>query len=143
MNYYSIIFSAAKAAKVSGLLLTAICLHESRDFKYNYVDDDNGTPSFSVCQLKESTARMLGFKGKTSELRNEYVAIRYSALYLKYQQDRYGSEDWCRITSAYNSGSFIESEKYPGKPKNLRYVKKVQKKLAVELQDRLSCENNE
>ena len=140
MDYYSIIFSAAKAAKVSGILLFAICSHESNGFMYDYTAYDHGSPSYSVCQLKESTARMLGFKGKTEELRNQKVAIKYSALYLKYQQDRYGSEDWCRIVASYNSGSFIESKKNPGKPKNLAYVKKVQKKLDEELRNRLSCE---
>lgn len=138
MTYYSIIFSAAKAAKISGILLIAICLHESNDFMYDYTQYDHGTPSYSVCQIKESTARMLGFKGKTEELRNQIVAIKYSALYVKYQQDRYG-EDWCKITSAYNAGTFIESKKSPGKPKNMGYVRKVQKKLAEDIRDKLSC----
>lgn len=139
MNYYSIIFSAAKAAKVSGLLLYAICGYESNDFTQTYVAQDHGSPSVGICMVKLNTAQMLGFKGTLSNLREPEQNAKYAALYLQYQQDRYGAEDWCKLASSYNSGSFIESEKYPGKPKNLAYVKRVQKKLAEDIRDKLSC----
>ena len=84
---------------------------------------------------------MLGFKGKASELRNAKVGIKYAALYLRYQEDRYG-DDWCKITAAYNAGSFNESKKLPGKPRNLKYVRRVQKQLDDEYKSKLSCETN-
>jgi soluble lytic murein transglycosylase-like protein len=139
MNYYSIIFSAAKAAKVSGLLLYSICAHESREFTLDYAQYDHGSPSYSVCQIKENTARMLGFKGKAIELRNANVGIKYSALYLKYQQDRYGDENWLKLVSSYNSGTYQESKKKVGCPKNERYIRLVQMKLPKELQHKLKC----
>ncbi|MCX9024612.1 MAG: lytic transglycosylase domain-containing protein [Candidatus Methanoperedens sp.] len=141
MTYSVIIAAAAKAAKVSSVLLYAICQYESRDFSVDYSKYDNGSPSYSVCQVKEDTARMLGFKGKASELRNAKVGIKYAALYLRYQEDRYG-DDWCKITAAYNAGSFNESKKLPGKPRNLKYVRRVQKQLDDEYKSKLSCETN-
>jgi len=33
----------------------------------------------------------------------------------------------------------MESKKSPGKPRNLEYVKRVQKKLAEDIRDKLSC----
>ena len=142
MNFYSIIFSAAKAAKVSGTLLYAICGYESNDFTETYVGQDHGSPSVGICMVKLNTAQMLGFKGTLTDLRKPEINAKYAALYLQYQQDRYGEEDWCKLAASYNSGTFIESKKSPGKPKNLEYVKRVQKKLAEDIRDKLSCEKD-
>jgi soluble lytic murein transglycosylase-like protein len=139
-SYLSIITAAAKAAKVSAVLLYSICAHESRDFTLDFALYDNGSPSYGICQLKEGTAKMLGWKGKDPmELRNPYTNVKYAALYLKYQQDRYGSEDWCILASAYNAGSFIESSKKPTFPRNLKYVNLVKEKLDKSIQHRLNC----
>jgi hypothetical protein len=141
MDIVSIILNAAKAAHVSGVLLLAICSHESNEFKTNYVELDNGSPSHGFCQVKLDTAIQLGFKGNPEQLREPKVNARYAALYLKYQVDRYG-DDWCRITASYNSGSYVESENL-GYPKNLNYVRLVQRKLPEDFKDRLSCGNIE
>jgi soluble lytic murein transglycosylase-like protein len=140
MTYLSIITAAAKAAKTSAILLYAVCQFESNDFMYDYTMYDNGTPSFSVCQIKSGTAKMLGWNGKDEmELRNPHVGVKYAAKYLKYQLDRYDN-DWCKAVSAYNSGSYTESPKKPGYPKNLKYVRLVQQRLSKDLQSRLSCD---
>ena len=138
MTYIQIIAAAAKAAHISAVLLTAIASHESKDFELDYALYDAGSPSYSIFQLKEPTARMLGYKGPAMELRNANIAAKYAAQYIRYQMDRYG-DDWCMVTAAYNSGTFIESEKKPGYPKNLKYVRLVQAKLPKELQYRLNC----
>jgi soluble lytic murein transglycosylase-like protein len=140
MDYLTLITAAAKAAKVSAILLFAICQHESRNFTLDYSQYDNGSPSYSVCQVKEDTARMLGFHGKAIDLRNAKVGIKYAALYLKYQQDRYGENDWCILAAAYNAGSYNESKKVPGKPMNLKYVRLVQRNLDKNLRDKMSCD---
>lgn len=140
MNYLTLIATAAKAAKVSAILLFAICQHESRNFSLDYSQYDNGSPSYSVCQVKENTARMLGFHGKAEDLRNAKLGIKYAALYLKYQQDRYGDDDWCVLAAAYNAGSYNESKKVPGKPMNLKYVRLVQRNLDENLRDKMSCD---
>jgi soluble lytic murein transglycosylase-like protein len=138
MTYLSIIANAAKAAKVSAILLAAVCAHESRDFTLDYAMYDNGSPSYSVCQVKEDTARMLGFKGNAMKLRNPYVGIKYAALYLAYQQQRYG-DDWVKLTAAYNSGSYNPSNKVKGCPRNLKYLKSVKEELPDYLRYRLDC----
>ena len=141
MTYLSIIIAAAKAAHVSVILLYAICSHESRNFTLDYAQYDNGSPSYGVCQVKEGTAQMFGYKGNPMDLRNAEVSTKYAALYLKYQIDRYGENNWCALVSAYNAGSYNESTKMPGFPKNLKYVRLVQQKLPDELKDKLNCNN--
>lgn len=142
MDIVSTIFSMAKIVGVSGTLLVAICSHESNGFKMNYSAYDKGSPSFGSCQIKEASARQLGFKGKAEELNDPRTNALYAAKYLKYQQDRYGEDDWCVLTSSYNSGTYFES-KYPGYPRNLKYVRLVQKQLPEDFKDRLSCGNSE
>lgn len=139
MTYLSIITAAAKAAHVSATLLFAICQHESNNFMYDYTMYDNGSPSYSVCQIKESSARQLGFKGDAMELRDPRVGIKYAALYLRYQQQRYGN-DWVKLAASYNAGSYNESTKVPNCPRNLKYVRLVQQKLDQNLQRKLSCD---
>jgi soluble lytic murein transglycosylase-like protein len=139
MTYWQIISAAAKAAKVSAVLLYAICAHESRGFELDYSMYDNGTPSYGVCQLKSGTALMMNWHGKDPmELRNPRINAKYAALYLKYQQDKYGPNDWVKLASAYNAGSYQEG-KIKGCPRNLRYIKLVREKLPRNLRYKLSC----
>ena len=139
MTYLQIIAGAAKAAKVSATLLYSICAYESNGFMYDYTMYDAGSPSYSVCQIKENSARQLGFTGEAMELRDPRVGIKYAALYLRYQQERYGN-DWVKIVSAYNAGSYIESTKVPNCPRNLKYITKVKERLEKDLQYKLSCD---
>lgn len=135
------VFAAAKTAHVSGVLLLAICSHESNNFTMTYSPNDNHSPSYGICQLKYSTALQLGFKGLPVDLMDPRLNSLYAAKYLRYQQERYG-EEWCALTSAYNAGSWNES-KYPGYPRNLKYVRLVQRRLPEDFKDRLSCGNTE
>lgn len=139
MDFASTILSAAKAAHVAGSLLLAICGHESADFTLNYAPHDHGSPSIGVCQIKEATARQLGFTGTVGQLMEPVTNAKYAGLYLAYQQERYGADNWCAMTSAYNAGSYTESKVLPGYPRNLRYVRNVQKKLDKSLKYRLAC----
>lgn len=143
MDIVSTLLSAAKVAKVSGILLVAICSHESMNFTNTYTPDDKGSPSFGVCQVKYGTAYQMGFRGKPEQLMNSKINARYAALYLRYEQRRYGEENWCTLTAAFNAGSYIESKKVPGYPANLKYVRLVQKKLPDDFKDRLSCGNTD
>lgn len=155
MTYAEIILAAAVKAKVSGSLLLAICTHET-NLKNTIVYNDGPSHSYGICMVKYETAQMLGFKGKAEELMNEKVNAKFAAKYLKYQEKRYFVNsnvndklidklidkpiDWCKLAAAYNAGSYLESKKVPGKPKNLKYVRKVQKMLPEHLKDMLSCE---
>ena len=138
MSYISMIVLAAKKAKVSGALLLAICTHES-GLTNTLVPHDGGSPTYGVCQVKYDTAKMLGFTGKPKDLMTPEINIKWAAQYLKYQHERYDG-DWCKTVAAYNAGTYNESKKAPGKPRNLKYVRNVQRKLAESLQDKLSCD---
>lgn len=140
MTYSNIITVAAKAAKISVTLLYAICAHESRDFTLDFSEYDNGSPSYSVCQVKMDTAKMFGFRGNPEQLRNAVIGVKYAALYLKYQQERYG-ENWIKLVSSYNAGSYSESSKIKGCPRNLKYLKRVRQKLPEHLKSKLDCGN--
>lgn len=143
MTIESIILAAAKAAHVSGVLLLAICSHESNNFTMNYAPNDHGSPSFGICQVKKSAALQNGFNEKTENLMDPVTNAKYAARYLRYQQSRYGEDNWLILTASYNSGSYNPSRKMPGCPKNLKYVKLVQKRLPEEFKDRLQCDGRE
>lgn len=138
MTYVSMIALAAKKAGVSGALLLAICTHES-GLKNTLVPHDGGSPTYGVCQVKYETAKMLGFDGKAKDLMTPEINIKWAAEYLKYQNQRYNG-DWCKVVAAYNAGTYNESKVVPGKPRNLKYVRNVQRKLAEDLQSKLSCD---
>lgn len=137
MSYASLVILAAKKVGVSSSLLLAICSHES-NLKNVYVKHDGGSPSIGICQIKESTAKMLGFDGDEQDLMIPYVNAKWAAEYVKWQLKRY-DHDWCKTTSAYNAGSYTESKVVPGFPRNLKYVRKVQKRIDIDLQHKLSC----
>lgn len=140
MTYSAIILAAAKAMKVSGVLLLAICSYETNLTNVT-VYHDGKSPSYGICQVKFETATtVLGFKGKAEDLVNPKTNAKWAAKYLAYQESRYGDTDWCKIVAAYNAGSYNESRKIPGKPRNLKYVRRVQKRLPEEFQSMLSCE---
>ena|ERR1700688_1207151 len=137
MTYTQIILAAAKAAKVSGELLLAICNQET-NLTNIVVYHDGSSPSYGICQVKYSTASMLGYKGKPDGLVNSFENAKWAASYLKYQEERYDG-DWVKMTASYNSGSYNPSRKVLGCPRNLRYLRAVQKKLPLEFQDKLNC----
>lgn len=141
MTFVAIILSAAKKVGVSGSLLLAICSHES-NLKNVFVPHDGGSPSIGICQVKEDTAKMLGYKGNAKGLMNPTINAEWAARYLKYQAERYGEHNWCKIAAAYNAGSFNESSKFPGIPRNIKYVRKVQAKLEDHLYHKMSCDRN-
>ncbi|NJO48238.1 MAG: lytic transglycosylase domain-containing protein [Leptolyngbyaceae cyanobacterium RM2_2_4] len=139
MSYVSIILLAAKKAGISGSLLLAICTHES-GLKNVLVPHDGGSPTYGICQVKYDTAKMMGFTGEAKDLMTPEVNTKWAAEYLKYQKSRYDG-DWMKSTAAYNSGTYNESKKVPGCPRNLKYIRFVQKKLEDSLKHRLSCDS--
>lgn len=139
MTTLSILLAAAKAAHVSGALLVAVCMHESGDFTVTLNKKDGGSPSYGICQVKEGTAKMFGFKGPAQKLMDPKTNAKYAAKYLAYQVNRYGADEWVKLVAAYNAGTYVESKKKKGCPRNLKYIKKVQQKLEEALQPRLSC----
>src|SRR6185437_11315345 len=85
-------------------LLVAICTVESSlNPKAIHPHDGDGT-SYGLCQIKEATARDMGFQSKTKILMNMYVNAYYAAKYLSHQMEKYG-DDWVRAIAGYNRGS--------------------------------------
>lgn len=137
MSFAAIIIAAAKKIGMSGSLLLAICTHES-GLKNVLVPHDGGSPSYGICQIKYETAKMVGFTGQAKELMDPKTNAKWAAAYLKYQKERYDG-NWMKSAAAYNSGTYNESKKIPGCPRNLKYIRRVQKNLDEKLQDRLNC----
>ena len=137
MTYETIILAAAKAAKVSGTILLAICTHES-NLQNITTQHDGGSPSYGICQVKYETAKMVGFEGKETDLENPKTNAKWAAEYLKYQYERY-DHNWCQAVAAYNAGKYNESKIAPGCPRNLKYVRHVQEKVAIYMKPQLSC----
>ncbi len=118
---------AALKANIPLALLLGICSTES-DFRSGVVNlYDGGSPSTGVCQLKTSTARMLGYNGTPETLRlDDEVNAIYAALYIKKQLKRYDGRI-CDAISSYNMGKV---KRFPaGHYKNRSYVKKVLRRM--------------
>ncbi len=103
-------------------LLSALCYVESgHDVRALHLDD-NGSPSIGVCQVKLSTARLLGFKGSESDLRDPKLNVRVAGQYLSYQLLRY-NRNVHKAVSAYNAGTWTVNAQ--GHTRNVKYVNKV------------------
>lgn len=103
-------------------LLPSLCYIES-NYKINAIHkDDGGGDSLGVCQIKLTTAKLLGFKGTQKELMKPEINIKYAAKYLKKQLNRY-KNDSLKAIAAYNAGTYRENRN--GMAKNKKYVNKV------------------
>lgn len=123
-NLYSYLFiKYATMYKISPILLSAVCWVESSHTNViNY--NDFGSPSIGICQIKNNTAKQMGFKN--ARLINPSVNVQVAAKYLRYQLDRYKSIN--HAVAAYNSGSV----KYKGNEfVNKKYVRKVLMRYAL------------
>lgn len=103
-------------------LLVAVCYVESHHKTNAVHKDDGNSPSIGLCQVKLSTARMLGYKGSEKGLINPATNVHFAAKYLAYQFFRYKG-DIVKAIASYNSGTYKEVA--PGLPINQPYVNKV------------------
>lgn len=85
-------------------LLESVCFVESKHQVSAYNKNDKGSPSYGVCQIKYSTAKMLGFTGSPAELQNPKINVYYAAKYLSHLQTRYHS-NISKMIISYNRGS--------------------------------------
>lgn len=139
LDMTTIILLAAKKIGISGALLLSICTHET-GLKNLVSPNDGGSHSYGVCQVKLGTAHFLGYDIKANELMNPEINAEIAGAYLKYQFDRYNG-NICKSVSAYNSGRYNPSPKAPGHPRNLKYLRSVQKLVGPDLKPKLQrCE---
>jgi soluble lytic murein transglycosylase-like protein len=127
LDYASLIFLTAKKIGVAGALLMAICTTET-NLRNVYIKNDHGSPTLGVCGVKHATAQMIGYDIKEMELMNPDTNIEVAGAYLKYQLVRYGG-NLEKSIAAYNAGRFNESQKLKGRPRNLKYVKRVMSRM--------------
>lgn len=138
MDILTILSTAAKKMGVTPTLLIAVCGVES-NLKNVHNMNDKGSPSYGVCQVKYETVRWMAqfyedremASWTSQDLRIPSKNAEAAAKYLKYQLERYDGNE-VKAIAAYNSGSYIESERFPGLPKNLKYVRKVQRSMERE-----------
>lgn len=125
MEATTLVLTFAAITNLFGLppgLLSALCYVESNHKVHVVSIRDGGSASYGVCQVKLGTARGLGFKGTSEELRNPEVNIHYAGMYLKRQLNRYDGVVPHAI-AAYNAGSLNLNDK--GQIRNKKYVNKV------------------
>lgn len=100
-------------------LLSALCYVESRHNVAAIAENDGGTRSHGVCQIKLGMAKAMGFEGNGAELRKPENNVYYAGKLLEYQIKRCGSVE--KGIRAYNSGSCDRG--------SAEYVKKVKTAL--------------
>lgn len=101
----SLLFTTMSAAyDLPPHLLESLCYVESTHDIHAVHEDDGGSDSLGVCQIKYATAEWLGFKGTEKQLMEPKNNIKYAALYLKYNINRYGG-DVTKGVIAYNRGN--------------------------------------
>lgn len=127
MNLF-VIFAMSMSIQNTNLL-SAICWIESRHVNV-YTADDVGSASYGPCQIKLGTANWMHLRHVLegpylvhSDLLQQEVAVYYSAMYIKYQLERYPNDLRCAI-SAYNGGRCLKSNQKT-------YVDKVLRRLAI------------
>lgn len=86
-------------------LLKGLCWVESRHKESAYNPKDGGSASHGICQVKEKTARHMGFKLIKRDLMRAQYNIEVAGKYLSYQCKRY-SNDYMKCVTAYNRGHY-------------------------------------
>lgn len=104
--------------------LSALCFTESNhDTEVTHYDDGNGN-SIGICQIKLSTARLMGFRGSEDDLKNPSINILYAGAYLRRNMRRYNGDVYKAIAS-YNSGTYRPDPRDSRIARNSVYVNKV------------------
>lgn len=121
MNTLALVFiSVSSTFNLPDGLLSSLCYVESNHNVHALNENDGGSRSHGVCQIKLATARSIGFVGTGAQLREPKTNVHYAGKLLSYQIKRCGSIE--KGVLAYNSGKCTK-----GNPK---YVKKVQLALS-------------
>lgn len=124
----STLMSVTTALGIPPGLLSAVCYVESGHRPHAINRKDGIGDSLGLCQIKHTTAKIVGFKGTRETLwKNPKINVYYSGRYLKKQIIRYKG-DIRKAVAAYNMGTYKEDA--TGKAYNHLYVEKVFKAWA-------------
>lgn len=99
------LLSASQSFELPKGMLSAICWVESTHRTHLISHNDGKGNSVGVCQIKLSTAKLVGFSGTEKELLHPSVNTYYAAKYLKKQLGRYDG-DVLKAIAAYNAGTY-------------------------------------
>lgn len=102
MDMIAVITAAAKAVSLPPAFLLSVCFVETGHRNLVH-QDDGGTPSLGVCQVKTATAQMFDKRATDTALMDPVKNARFAARYLAKQLKRYG--DFVCAAAAYNKGS--------------------------------------
>ena len=129
MNELLLIFAmVTQTYSLPPKLLSALCYVESGHKVTAINVNDGGADSLGVCQIKLTTAKLVGYKGTAKELhKSPFLNISFAGKYLKKQLTRYNG-DIVQAIAAYNAGRCRFNNK--GQIKNRIYVSKVLKAWA-------------
>ncbi len=119
--------SIANKEGVPALLLAGICYVESAHRPHATNHDDGGSSSIGLCQIKLTTAQMLGYTGTVEGLYDGKTNAKWAARYIKYQLKRYHN-DWEKAAAAYNAGS-VFIRKTTNEFVNQTYVDRVMRSI--------------
>jgi soluble lytic murein transglycosylase-like protein len=121
MVYLTLFIKYGKIFKVSPLILMSICQVESN--LVNVVNhSDGGSKSYGICQVKQETAKMLGYKNINLLVVENNIKV--AAHYLAKQYNRYDN-NYNYAIAAYNAGKLNLT--HTGEIRNVYYVRKVKK----------------
>jgi soluble lytic murein transglycosylase-like protein len=117
----TIITHAANQNNINPKLLYAVCQLESGLNAVAVNQDDGGSPSYGLCQIKLETARIYNSKLTIRKLFDPEINANYAAKHLQTLLKRYHNEEYA--VCSYNLG-YLKLN-YEGKPWNRGYYKKV------------------
>lgn len=106
-SYPAYICDAQAKTGIDPQILYAVCLVESQGTTTAFHPHDGHGSSLGVCQVKLSTAQLMGFKGSEKDLMDPTTNAVYAAKYLSKHLVRY--KDLNKALSAYNAGHAIQS----------------------------------
>jgi soluble lytic murein transglycosylase-like protein len=89
-------------------LLESVCYVETKYDTDAIHEDDGGSDSFGICQIKLISAYHMGYRGSEEDLMRPEVNIYFAAKLLAYQVKRYRS-DYAKAVTAYNRGHSINN----------------------------------
>jgi len=125
--YQTIIERHASTHGVPESWIRAVIMTESSGRASAYREEPAiGDASYGLMQLLLRTARGLGFTGDSQDLFDPEINIGLGTRLLSDLRRRFGSEDFARIYSAYNSGS---PDRYLTSPQVATHVGRAQEWL--------------